>query len=88
MNSSSKSKNTMSDLNISMESQKGTEETVESENNTKKFRDILYDLRSYKKLSESDLKFVEQLNHNDKNELIRIYNLVLESALDICLNFN
>lgn len=72
------SKNTLTDVNTSAESNTYSDD--------KRFKQILHDLRSYKKLSESDLKFVEQLNHNDKNELIRIYNLVLDSIIDLSLN--
>ena len=72
------SKNTLTDVNISSES------NTNSDN--KRFEQILHDLRSYVKLSEIDLKFIEQLNHNDKNKLIKLFNKVLDSAISLSLN--
>lgn len=71
------SKNTLTDVNTSAES------NTNSDN--ERFKQILHDLRSYKKLSESDLKFVEQLNHNDKNKLIKLFNQVLDSAISLAI---
>ena len=55
------SKNTLSDVdNTSIQNQN-------SDATNERFEQIFYDLKSYKKLSESDLKFVENLNHSEKN---------------------
>ena len=72
------SKNTLTDVNTSAESNTNTD--------NKRFEQILHDLKSYVKLSESDLKFVEQLNHNDKNKLIRLFNEVLDSTIGLAIN--
>ena len=71
------SKNTLSDVeNTSIQNQ-----SLDATN--KRFEQIFYDLKSYKKLSESDLIFVENLNHSEKNKLIVLFNEVLESAVNI-----
>ena len=71
------SKNTLSDVDTSSMQNQSPDST------NKRFEQIFYDLKSYKKLSGSDLKFVESLNHNEKNKLIVLFNEVLDSAVNM-----
>lgn len=72
------SKNSLSDVDNSNQQNNSID--------SKRFEDIMYDLKSYKIISDNDLKFVKNSSHDDKNKIIELLNTVLNSAIELALD--
>jgi len=72
------SKNSLSDVDNSSQQNNSID--------SKRFEDIIYNLKSYVIISDNNLKFVKNLNHDDKNKIIELLNTVLKSAIELALD--